>query len=185
MMFAEFLKKIIWPLEQIDDSLPAKGRIYDLGCGEGIIAKHLARKKGERKVIGVDSDKDRLPKTSSKKLIFKTGDINTFNIKNADGVVISDVLHHIVLEKQKKILNNVYIHLKKNGVLTVKEIDKEEFVRSKLSRLWDWVHYPHDKISYWNSHDLKKFLTRLGFDVNIKRVSRLFPGSTTLFICKK
>ena len=42
-----------------------------------------------------------------------------------------------------------------------------------------------DKIFYHNSKDLKDHLRSLGFKVTISRPSRSFPGSTTLFICRK
>ena len=70
MILRDYLRKIILPLEEIDEQLPQKGKIIDLGCGEGVIAKFIAKKKA-RTVIGVDSDKKRLPETNSKNLIFK------------------------------------------------------------------------------------------------------------------
>ena len=44
----------------------------------------------------------------------------------------------------------------------IKEIDKSEFIRSSLSRLWDLILYPQDKINYWHYKDLKQFLEELG-----------------------
>lgn len=182
---SDFLKKIIWPLDKISEPLPKKGLIYDLGCGEGIIAKYLADSSKARKVIGVDSDKNRLPNIRVKNLQFIEGDIRRFSIKKTDGVVISDVLHHLDLSDQKRLLTNIATSLKKSGILVIKEIDSGEYLRSKLSRLWDFLLYPKDRIFYWNGKDLDGFLKKLGFRVKIIRSSRFFPGSTTLFICKK
>jgi len=181
----DFLKKIIWPLEEIDKILPQRGLIYDLGCGEGVIAKYLANSSASRRVIGVDVDKKRLPKIKSQNLSFEAGDIRSFRLETADGVIISDVLHHLSAIDQKKLLIKISQCLKKGGVLVIKEIDKNEFIRGHLSRLWDFLLYPKDKIHYWRSNDLRVFLKSLGFAVKITHPVRLFPGSTTLYICKK
>ena len=136
-------------------------------------------------VIGIDLDEKRLKESVRKNLRFKVGDIRKFKLDKTDGVIISDVLHHVSFEDQKSILKNIAKSLKKGSVLVIKEIDTGEFIRSKLSRFWDFVFYPGDKIYFNDAKILKKSLESLGFTVSIKRPTRLFPGSTTLFICKK
>ena len=183
-MLYDFLRKAILPLEEIDKNLPGKGKVFDLGCGEGVISKYLAKNK-KRKVIGIDSDIRRLPKHKTKYLSFKNADIRNVSLKGTSGVVISDVLHHLNLKDQKTLLVRISKELKKEGVLAIKEIDNGEFVRSRLSRLWDFVLYPQDNIKYWRSNELKNFLEEIGFKVKFSRPCRLFPGSTTLFVCEK
>ncbi len=180
----EFLRKLILPLDKIDYYLPKKGKIIDLGCGQGITCRFLAN-SNTRQVFGVDTDVERLPKSETKNLKFISADITKYKITKTEGIVISDVLHHIHPIKQKKLLGNISKSLKAGGILIVKEIDNGEFIRSRLSRLWDFILYPKDKIFYWDSVPLKRFLENLGFSVKTIRTSRLFPGSTTLFICKK
>ena len=180
----DFLRSLMLPLTQIDKTLPDQGLIIDLGCGEGVIARYLAQRK-TRQVIGVDNNKKRLQESNLKNLILLYGDIRNYQLRNVDAVVISDVLHHLNFKDQTKLLRNVYKKLNKNGVLVVKEIDREEFIRSRLSRSWDFILYPKDKIYYHKSTELKNFLISLGFNVKIVRTSRFFPGSTTLFLCRK
>lgn len=184
MTLYDYLRKAILPLERIDYFIPNEGRIIDLGCGQGVISKYLARLP-KRHVIGVDANLKRLPTSSLKNLSFARADITRYAAKKAEGVILSDVLHHIKTQDQKKLLANIKTFLKPNGVLVIKEIDKEEFLRSKLSRVWDYLLYPKDTIYYWSSSELKKYLVNLGFKVKVQRASLLFPGSTTLFICKK
>lgn len=172
------------PLEEIDRSLPRKGRIVDLGCGEGIVARYLA-KNSKRQVIGVDLDEKRLKKSQFENLQFELADIRSYELKNARGVILSDVLHHLNFIDQDKVLINITKNLKKGGVLIIKEIDTLEFVRSKLSRFWDFIFYPKEKIYFSNSDNMSRKLTKLGFKVLLKRPARFFPGSTALFICKK
>ena len=174
----------ILPLADIDKNLPEKGKIVDLGCGDGFISKYLSQVK-TRAVIGIDINKERLSQSPSNNLKFIEADIRQYSFKDIDGIIISDVLHHLNFATQEQILEKVARNLKKNGVLIIKEIDTTEFLRSRLSRLWDLVFYPKDKIYYWRGDNLRKTLETFGFKVKIIRASRLFPGSTTLFICRK
>ena len=180
----DILRQIILPLKTIDSNLPKKGKIFDLGCGEGIIAKYLA-KVPSRSVIGVDTNKDRLPTDKKSNLRFITADIRKFKFQKADGIILSDVLHHLNTRDQMKLIKKVATNLKKRGVLVIKEIDSTEYPRGRLSRIWDFLLYPQDKIYYWSATDLKNFLKQNNFSVKIIRASRFFPGSTTLFVCKK
>ena len=179
-----FFRSLILPLNEIDEVLPQSGKIFDLGCGEGVISKYLAQNT-KRIVIGVDSDGKRLPKSTQKNLTFKMGDIRKYNVKNADVVIISDVLHHIRFKDQEKVLKNATRGLSKGGLLVIKEIDTQEFLRSAMSRFWDFIFYPKEKIYFNNAKEFETKLTSLGFNVKVKRTTRLFPGSTTLFIARK
>lgn len=179
------LRKLILPLKEIDDLIPQKGKVIDLGCGQGVIASYLAR-KSSREVIGIDTDISRLPKRTQKNLTFSQENLINIKLPKINGAVISDVLHHLGPEEQKILLRKVYLALDKKGTLIIKEIDTGEFFRSRLSRFWDFVFYPKDKIYFNSARDLKNFLKKTGFsEIKTSRPCRFFPGSTTLFECIK
>lgn len=181
----ELLRSAILPLKEIDAALPQKGKIVDLGAGRGVIARYLATKSDARRVIGIDLDSKRFERPQLRNLKFVYGDIRQYNVKGASGIILSDVLHHLTFPDQKRLLRRICASLVRGGVLAIKEIDTKEAMRSKLSRFWDFIFYPKDKICYTNSSDLIKFLENLGFVVFLSRPRRLFPGSTTLYICEK
>src|SRR3972149_704071 len=106
-MLYDFLRKAILPLDEIDNNLPKEGKIFDLGCGEGVISKYLARNK-KRTIVGIDSDKKRLSEHKTKNLNFKNADIRDVSLKGLSGVVISDVLHHLDLKDQKDLLKSIF-----------------------------------------------------------------------------
>lgn len=180
----DVLRSAILPLSLIDRYLPKKGTIIDLGCGQGIITSYIAGNKS-RLVIGVDLDTSRLGKSTAKNLKFVNANIVDYDLKKPDGIVISDVLHHLERNDQNKLLEKISKGLNKSGVFIIKEIDTREFIRSRLSRFWDFVFYPKDKIAYWDSPTLIKKLQTLGFSVKMQKASRFFPGSTNLYICTK
>ena len=178
------LRSWMLPLRDIDDIIPKSGVIVDLGCGEGVTTSYLSRVK-TRKIIGVDNNPKRLQKSKQKNLTFVLADIKKYPLKNVDVIIFSDVLHHLDYSDQKMLLKKISKSLNNNGLLLIKEIDTKEYIRSALSRLWDYVFYPQDKIYYHDANELKKYLQSLGFKVTFTRPSRLFPGSTTLFVCRK
>lgn len=172
------------PLNEIDKFLPKEGKIIDLGCGQGIIATFLA-KNTRRDVIGIDLDDTRLPKVDYKNLKFEKADIRKYNVSGASGIVVSDVLHHINFADQDMLLKNVAKNLKKGGTLVIKEIDTGEVLRSNLSRFWDFVFYPKEKIYFRDAKKLRKILEDLGLKVKVTKAAQFFPGSTNLFICTR
>lgn len=178
------LRSIMLPLSEIDKATPKKGIIIELGCGEGVISKFISM-QNTRKVIGIDFNQERLPKKNSNNLKFIKADITKYNFPKVNAVIVSDVLHHINYKSQNKVLDTVYKSLKKGGVLIIKEIDTGEYIRSKMSRFWDFLFYPKERIYFNNALKLSNYLHSIGFKVSTKRPCRLFPGSTTLFICKK
>lgn len=178
------LREWMLPLKKIDELIPKKGAILELGCGEGVISQYLAR-ESSRNIIGIDLDESRLPKLTPKNLKFIHGDITKYVLPKADGVVISDVLHHIDPSNQVEVLERVYKALNKDGVLIVKEINTEDKIRSKLSRFWDFVFYPMDKIYFSSAKSLIKTLNKIGFKVSMQKDSLYFPGSTNIYICQK
>lgn len=184
MILHDYLRSIILPLGEIGSIIPEKASIVDLGCGEGIISKYLA-KSSKRTVIGVDLNAKRIPASNKKNLSFQEGDIRIYDIGSANTIIISDVLHHISFQDQKKLLIKIAGKLKKDSLLIIKEVDAGEFIRSRLTRFWDFIFYPKDKIYYHNSSEFKNHLEKLGFSVSVSRPCRLFPGSTTLFVCRK
>lgn len=182
--FHNLLREWMLPLKEIDTLVPQKGVILELGCGEGVISQYLAR-ESLRNITGIDLDASRLPKLTPKNLKFIHGDITEYALPKADGVVISDVLHHLDRSNQAVVLERVYKALNKGGVLIIKEINTEDKVRSKLSRFWDFVFYPMDKICFSSATSLTKLLRKIGFKVSMKKESLYFPGSTNIYICQK
>jgi SAM-dependent methyltransferase len=179
------------PLDAIDRALPATGTIADLGCGQGVIAAHLALNPA-RTVIGIDSDAARIAQADQSyadtpNLRFVAGDIRQLDLSQLDGVVVSDVLHHVPPTDRQAVLELVHQALAENGVFVIKEVDRDEFVRGKLSRLWDTILYPKEQcFEFFTLTNLEQLLTGTGFAIdNVSRESRFFPGSTTLLVCRR
>lgn len=179
----------IFPFAIIERYLPKDGTILDIGCGEGAFSLYCALKNSKRKIIGIDIDKRRIltAQIASKKvnnIKFAVKNALTWNNK-VDAIMISDVLHHLNVDEQTAFLNKSFTLINPGGRLIIKEINKDDFIREKLSRLWDFILYPKDKINYWPKDKLIKTLVHLGYSVKTIREAIFFPGSTLIYICLK
>ena len=184
------LRWVINPFEKIDSYMPNSGTILDLGCGEGVMAVLMALSSSKRQVIGIDNNREKIQlgksiATKIPNLSFRLQDILKTKLEKVDGLVLSDFLHHTPVAQHQNILKKIARSTKKGGIVVIKEVDSSEFLRSKLARFWDLIFYPLEKTYYWDFRKLKKVLQQLGFKVEVKRETRFFPSSTTLFICRK
>ncbi len=179
----------IYPFDKLEAYLPNKGAILDIGCGVGTFSVYSSLKNNSRQIYGIDTDKKRIivAKKASQNIknvqFFKMSAFNWHKKLNA--IVLCYVFHHFPGSKQTLFLEKAYKLLNKNGLLIIKEINKDDFIRSKLSRLWDFILYPKDKINYWSRNKLISYLESMGFEVVNKREAILFPGSTIFYICTK
>lgn len=179
----------IVPFEEIESFLPKSGKIIDLGCGEGVLCVLLAISSKRRKVLGLDLNKKKIKLGKNiaqeiSNLDFKTKDV-TESLPKADAFVMSDFLHHIERKEHRPLINSINDSLKKGGVLVIKEIDLNDGLRSKISRFFDFLFYPMQKVYFSSSDELTNLLTENGMQVRIIKYKKWFPGSTTLIIARK
>ena len=185
-----WLKSFLWPLADLNLALPETGTIIDLGCGDGLVAHHLALHGPRRHVIGIDLNPARVNQASAikpklKNLQFITQDITRARLNQASGCLLSDVLHHLSKPNQLRLISHIAHQLKSGAVCVIKEADKDNLFLSSLTRLWDWLLYPQDEISYYAAKDLIQRMRQYGFSVQFKPLFGFFPGSVNLFVCTK
>lgn len=185
-----WLKSLLWPLAEIDRHLPRRGLVFDLGCGDGFVSQYLAQSSPSRQVIGIDQNRSHISQAQRRtrtltNLTFKLADITQVNLRSAAACVLSDVLHHLSPQTQMQLLHSISQQLPPQAVCLIKEINCQDVLRSKLSRLWDLILYPHDKIYYSSAPKLITAMTSLGFKVKFQAVTPWFPGSVNLFTCTK
>ena len=183
------LRSLMLPVEFISENLPSKGQVYEIGSGHGSLAAQLAKLVPDRKVVALDKHLQRIEKASEifnlSNLKFCYGDALKFSYDKMDGIVMSDFLHHLSFELQISLIQVLSTKIKKGGVMIIKEIDKDDGVRTVLSRIWDLVLYPRDKISYRTKGDWVELMEAFGFSVKSTRQVPWFPGSTFVFKCVK
>ena len=105
-----------------------------------------------------------------------------------DGVVITDVLHHVPYVQQAPILEDVYRKLKPGGVLVIRETDIKFRLRYFIfNYALEWLLYLGvEKLKFRKAAEWRRMLEAVGFSVEQSIPNpRFFPYITVLFVCSK
>lgn len=122
--------------ELFESLMPKQGKIVDVGCGYGFLPYMLMYKGRSREILGVDYDEEKISVADncvdkSNKLSFAVGDVTVYDFPQADGFIISDVLHYLKEEQQIQVIENCVTKLSKGGVLVIRDADKDIANRQK------------------------------------------------------
>jgi ubiquinone/menaquinone biosynthesis C-methylase UbiE len=146
-----WLRWRLTPYQRIASSLPAKGRILDLGSGHGLLSIALAMSSNQRDVIGIDHDRNRVRLAESAaerqhgipKLRFEVGPLEqklaTFPPASLAGVAMIDILHYFDAHAQQGLLQNAARVLEPGGTLAVREVDSAGGVTARWNRFYENV----------------------------------------------
>ena len=166
--FYHLLKILLIPYLKIEKIVPKKGLIIDLGCSYGLLTNILAYFNKNRKLIGLDYNKNRIKKAfvGLKNTEYKAKDISKVSIPKVDCILLVHVLHHVdSRKKQISIINECKKKLKKNGKLIISEINMEPTWKFEISKFADKVLYPKDKCNYLGKKLLYQILKKKGFRI--------------------
>lgn len=128
--------------EWLNRVVPRRAFVLDLGCGYGPASHWLAYGSNERSFLGIDYDENkiRVAKRSGAdhpRVRFETGDILATEYPPSDVVLLLDVLHYWVPEKQQLILNKVARALKPGGCLVLREAAAEDSRGHQQVETWE------------------------------------------------
>jgi SAM-dependent methyltransferase len=193
-----FTQVRIWdaPYQELEDLLPKKGTIIDLGCGDGFLANYLALAASERKIIGIEINKNRLKLANKgiKNARFILGDITKIKFPKADVILLVHVLHHLgSLKAQEELIKFCSKKLPKKGELIIVEIDRKPLIKYFFTYLIDTVLVPilFDKkfidthIKYRRLNQWIELLRNNGFSSKVRLAHKGKPFSNVLIISKK
>lgn len=192
-----FSKIRFWdaPFIKVEKLIPKKGLVLDLGCGEGIFSNFLALKSKNRKIIGIELNKERISQ-ASKGLIntkFFRGDVTSKEIPKADTILMFHLLHHLNnFKDQEKLLEKSVKKLKKNGKLIIVEVEPKWSVKYLMAYLTDHFLVPllferkfYSKVFFRKSIEWKKILIDLGLSVKLLPAEKGMPFSHIIILCQK
>ena len=155
------LRPLILPIDDILSFIPEKANILDLGCGKGLLLSYL---KHFNTYTGVDLN---IPiKSNSTNINYVKSDCNKYldgNLSHFNTFLLIDLLHHIKPSEQFHFVNKLFIGMKKNDILIIKDIYPKNFITK-----------------FWNAfHDLivsKQFISYFDF----KNIENIIPKNTIL-----
>ena len=126
-------------MDEIKDVLELQGDevVLDIGGGTGRLADYLS--KDCQIVYVLDESKGMLSKVKANiKVLPVLGDAldTTFDSNSVDVVIMSDVLHHI--KNQKKLIEEIYRILKKDGKLIILDFEKKH-IKIRILRVFEYI----------------------------------------------
>ena len=185
-----YLRWRLCPFEQIENHIPKKGRIIDVGCGYGLLANFLILRSSKRDVTGVDLSEKRIgiaQKTTDnrKKICFKPVNVLDLQLEKYCAMVMSDFLHHIDYEAQEELLTRCYQKITPGGLLIIEEVDNKPLWKYCFNTVVDRMLNIGAGIFFRNQREFQELLERIGFQVSIKKAHKGLPLSDVIFICRK
>jgi glycosyltransferase involved in cell wall biosynthesis/SAM-dependent methyltransferase len=163
--------------------LPVKGRILDVGCGDGLIDSLMMKDSPGREIVGADVAR-RLQ--SHIPVISFDGEKLPFESKSFDAVMFIDVLHHarapeVLLSEAARV---------SQGVVLIKDHICEGRWDYMVLRFMDWIgNAPHGVVlpySYFGEKKWRGIFAGLGLEIEVweknlelypRPWDRLFGGS--------
>ena len=124
--------------------LPKQGKLLDAGCGYGFMTYMLQFAAPERQITGVDYDEEKIETAShclsaNEHVHFYFSDILQFPFEKYDGIVLSDILHYLSPEKQREAVEKCIRHLNRNGILLIRDGNKDLKTRHRGTRFTEFI----------------------------------------------
>jgi len=128
---------------KLDSVVPRNARILDLGCGYGLASHWLAAFTDQRTFLGLDYDEEKirvaqLSAVEHPRIQFQSGDFLTVEYPSCDAVLLLDVLHYWVAEKQQAILRKVRQALRPGGRLILRDGAQGKNSAHQRVHRWEW-----------------------------------------------
>ena len=170
-LFSHFIRSQQIPLH--------KGRILEIGCGNGYGLKLISKKYRPYELVGIDIDPTLVGQAQRNcpEARVQVADVTNLSEQSNqfDAVLAFTVFHHI--PSWKKALQEVHRVLKKPGLFIVNELNK---------RTIDWLEWifkiPHPPEARFAWDEFTASLQRIGFTVTCQVQ---FFGAMGFFLCEK
>lgn len=181
---------LLSPISLVEREIPAEGKIYDAGCGVGLLANLAAIYSQKRKIIGIDSSEKKISIAkksvgSRTNISFERGDVLNFVFQKPDVIVMCDLLHHMHFRDQVRFLEHVYNSLSSKGMLIIQDIDKSPAHKYLFALTVDKIFNKMAKAYYRKSMQLADILKATGFKVETEKSDKGYPIACVLFKCRK
>ncbi len=112
----------------VNEKLPSKGEILDIGCGYGYMTYMLAFYSRERTLTGVDYDCEKIAVaqncySKNDNIQFECANVLETDISEKDGFILGDVLHYLRRDEQMQLLKKCFSRLREKGTIIIRDAD--------------------------------------------------------------
>lgn len=125
------------------DLLPKKGKILDIGCGNGFLCYMLSFISPERQVMGIDYDEGKIETANNcfsknSNINFAAADVTIYPFENYDAIIMADILHYLQPDQQKLVIDKCIRHLNPGGTIIIRDGNKDLEERHKGTKLTEF-----------------------------------------------
>lgn len=185
------------PFLAIEELVPKKGVIVDYGCGHGLFAHLLWHSSQQRVIYGFDihqrkiEEADKTQKNGKRIIFFDDQNNAAALVKEADCIVVLDVLCYLSDQERRELLENFYHQFNSKTILVIKDINKSLSLKYLWTYLQEMLFVKLLKVTrarelnFFESKYLFKLLQDIGFTVEKKDISKGYLYPHTLFVCRK
>lgn len=189
--------------------LPDRGKLLDLGCGQGVLMALLlaARQQFNRgqwphdwpkppmhlDIHGIELRPDRVraaQKAFAGEAIVELGDIRHTDFSDCAVISILDVLLYLDENAQIDVLERLSKSLPCGGLLLLREADASAGTSFQITQWAEriaGIAYGRlwQKLSFRSSHEWKKLLEQMNFSVEMQSMSEGTPFANVLYVATK
>lgn len=158
-------------------------KIIDLGCGEGITLQKLIKHYPEAKIIGVDSDLQKVKICQHHNLPVKAADIKHLPFKNNhfDCALLIEVIEHLEIKEVRLALKEIHRILKPRGRFVILFPNDRNF---KIMRLlfgkFKEAFYDYGHLRKWHPQRDLALFQRAGFTIKEQKSIPFFFWTISL-----
>jgi len=195
----EWYTKIKLKLEDnykfFDEIIPKNSIITDLGCGYGYLDFMLSLRSSQRTVTGFDYDKEKIEIAANcaiagSNISFKHADISKLDFSASDVFILNDVLHYLPQEGQIKVVERCLKMLNENGLIIIRDGNKELTKRHKGTKLTELFstktgfNKTVNKLEFISETMIKSLIDQTRFDIKVIDNTK-FTSNIIILINKK
>ena len=119
--------------------VPRRARITDIGCGLGPLSYMLAMLSGERTVLGIDYDADKIAVANhnfsrNERIRFVCANVADYDLPESDVFVMNDMLHYMDYLSQERLLETCIGKLLPGGMLIIRDGDAGGTAKHRVTR---------------------------------------------------
>lgn len=171
------------------------GVITDMGCGYGQLAIMLGSLSADRKVIGIDYDRDKIELASrcamkGDNVSFLCGNMKDVALAASDVFIFNDSLHYVNAEAREAILSRCAASLKENGMIVLRDGDCSRKAAHKAVRkteVWSTeilkFNRTEEPLEFFTGKWVADFAERNGLLLKVRRCDA--RTSETIFVLTK
>ena len=145
--------------QSFHELLPRKGKMLDVGCGNGFLCYMLNFTSPQRVITGIDYDEEKIETagncfSKNSNINFEVADAVSFAFDNYDAIVMADILHYLQPDQQRQVIEKCIRHLEPGGTIIIRDGNSDLKERHKGTRLTEFFSTKFSGFNKTNEHGL-------------------------------